>query len=72
MQVQNKIVPPLYVCGIHYHWNDAPIGDLKAFSERQTIRRNKAAEWRKRGYVPCDGNHTGPRCDDPRCWNDED
>jgi len=24
-----------------------------------------------KGAGKCDGNHGGPRCDDPECWNDD-
>lgn len=38
-------------------------------AERERIRAEEQAKLRR---PKCDGNHGGPRCADPECWNDDE
>lgn len=54
----------LELTGVIDEYRAMPCGSLK---ERMFA---SADRYRKRLNTPkCDGNHGGPRCDDPECWN---
>ena len=62
---------------------DAAIAERdKAVAERDKFLKQRNAAWgelaerdsiaeRDATIAKCDGDHAGPRCADPECWNDD-
>lgn len=64
---------PEHTIGKHDHpephtmcWSELELAAIKRYAESYALATLQAQPAAK-----CDGNHGGPRCADPECWNDD-